>query len=118
MKTKQEQDFQAVKDYIAENPGITTRSAIAEIAARHNKSAASVQVGYYKMLRREKGVAAPKKTKSGKPAKKTVAANGNLNLNLIRASLNDALKTIDALEAENKRNREIVDGLRKALTTV
>lgn len=117
MKTsKQEADYLAVKKHLENNPGTTARAAIAAVAKKHNKSTGSVQMGYYKMLRRNSATTAapPKKPTT---TKKTAVKpkNQSLDLNVIRASLSDALTAIDALEAENKKNREIVAGLRKAL---
>lgn len=112
---KQERDYLAVKKYLEDNPGTTTRAAINEVAKAHKKSASTVQVGYYKMLRRAKGaVAAPPKKKTG--TKTTTKPKSNLDLNVIRASLQSALQTIDLLEQQNKKNEEIVTNLRKALT--
>jgi hypothetical protein len=116
--TKQERDFLAVQKYMESNPGTSTRAAIAEVAKKHKKSFGSVQVGYYKMLRRQSGAVAtpPKKPKTTK--KITTKPNNNLehNLTAVKASLQDALRTIDMLEQQNSKNEDIINGLRKALT--
>lgn len=115
MKTsQQERDFLAVKKFLEDNPGTTTRKAIDNIAKAHGKSTSTVQVGYYKTLRAKNGAAAPKKRVARKA--NTAKPKNSLDLNVIRASLKDALSTIDMLEKQNKKNEEIVTGLRKALS--
>ena len=112
MKTSRQQaDFDAVSKHLERHPGITKKDAIKAVAKKSGKSEYTVLSNYY---RAAKGTTAapPKKPVT---TKKTTNKPKNLDLNVIRASLQDAMNTIDLLDKQNKKNEEIINGLRKAL---
>jgi len=117
MKTvgKQEADSIAVRKFLKNNKGMNLKQAFAAVAEEHGKKVGTVQASYYMMIRKQQPnkVAAPVKTK---PVKKRVkvAANTDLDMN-IRAVLAAAISTIDALEARNNKNEQIISNLRNAL---
>lgn len=119
--TKMEADFKFVTEYMQKNPSATKQQAIAVVAEKTGRSQHTVTTAYYRAAkkngatlsktgRKPKAVIAKAKT-----TKRTKITTPNHDLNVLRATLKDALKTIDILEAENKRNAKIVDDLRSVL---
>lgn len=111
MKTisKQAEDHTAVKKYLAANSGTTLRQAIIAVAGKKNKKVGTVQASYYRVEKKNRpAVVKPKVTK-------VAVKKDDLDLNILRASLKDAIHAIDLLEKQNERNDRIVSDLRKAL---
>lgn len=123
---KQQAAYNAVKRYRDEHPEANLKDAIAAVAKKTRSTTGSVHAAYYTHARRNGDAlkartpratatktAPPKKPVTTK-IKKTKQQNAShrLDLNVLRVSLSDAIKTIDALEAENKKNREIIDTFR------
>ena len=119
MKTmnKQEADYSAVIKFLEDNKGTSLKEAISHTAKAHKKNAGTVQASYYRMHNKNKpkaAVAAPVKKKP--VTRKTTKPNGDIDLNVLRSTLNEALRTIDQLEIRNNQNAKIVSDLRTALS--
>lgn len=114
MKTSRQQaDFEAVTKHLEKHPGTTKKDAIKAVAKVSGKSEYTVLSNYYRIAKRAGVTAAPPKKPT--TTKKTTNKPKGLDLNIIRASLQSAMNTIDLLEQQNKKNEEIINGLRKAL---
>lgn len=119
MKTmnKQEADYASVKKFLEDNKGASVKEAVAHTAKEHNKNAGTVQASYYRMQKKND----PTPTSTTAPAKKKTAArkvakpSSALDLNVLRTTLTDALRTIDELEIQKIKNDKIVSDLRTAL---
>jgi hypothetical protein len=112
MKTKMQADFEAVEAHMREH-GTSKTEAIVAVAAESGRSKNTVMASYYRFYRLQKGTtAAPPKKKTTRKIKTTQGSGSDLELNVVRASLNNALKIIDKLEAENEKNQKIVSNLR------
>lgn len=122
---KQEAAYNAVKKHRQENPDVTLKQAMVVVAKKTKSTNASVQAAYYTHARRNGdalAVRAPRNvaTKTAPPkkttTKKTKQTSANVDLNVVRVSLAKAMDAIQILEDENKKNREIINDLRHALS--
>ena len=128
---KQEAAYNDVKRYKQEN-NCSLKDALIAVANKNKTTVTSVQAAYYNHARRNGEVvrrpkassttaAPPKKTKTTKIKKVKQAKqqspgfDANLDVNVVRASLESAMRAIDYLESENRLNRSIIAGLRDAL---
>lgn len=125
---KQEAAYNDVKRYKQEN-NCSLKDALIAVADKNKTTVTSVQAAYYNHARRNGEVvrrpkassttaAPPKKTKTTKIKKVKQQSPGfdaNLDVNVVRASLESAMRAIDYLESENRLNRSIIAGLRDAL---
>lgn len=125
---KQEAAYNDVKRYKQEN-NCSLKDALIAVANKNKTTVTSVQAAYYNHARRNGEVvrrpksssttaAPPKKTKTTKIKKvkqQSPGLDANLDVNVVRASLESAMRAIDYLESENRLNRSIIAGLRDAL---
>lgn len=117
MKTNvQTTDHAAVKKYLADHDGATIREAIKAVATTHKKNFGTVQASYYRVENKNKPKVAKAKRAATRKQVKQQPHTLNLDLNVLRSSLKDALSAIDMLERQNAANDKIVADLRKALS--
>lgn len=133
---KQKAAYVAVKLYRINNPNVFLRDAITAVSKEMNSSYDSVRSAYYTHAHRNGDPIARRKNaksqanRNRKPSNLVInkipeesKATDNVDVNVVRTSLraarislDNALKTIDTMERQNRKNEEIISSLRSLLS--
>lgn len=116
MKTKigkQEAAYKAVKAYREKHPDATLKQCITAVAKETKSTFYAVNGAYYTHAKRNGEVF------SGNVVRNLATAatpkQGEIDLNSLHVTLSQALKAVENLKNERKKNEQIISRLRKAL---